>query len=324
MLDIALRVAVDRSAYAELIAHAKESLDAEICGVLAGNVCEDDEGVFVDIKAIIRGSAAEQGSTHVTYTQETWSAIHKTMEEEYPRMQIVGWYHSHPGYGVEFSDMDIFIQKNFFSNATQIGLVIDPLGGDVGICVNADQGIKHIERFWVDGREQRCRVPPVSEKAASSDAQTGEEQSRLASVEHRLDQAIRALDDLRGTIHRYAMSTAMMVAAGVIVAIGYFVYTNYFRAMRPPEVKPIGWVPVKIGDKTSLVTIGILSWEVPPELLPKPQESEEGKPSSEVQPEPGNQSTPSQPSQSEHSSQRSEGGDGASNKNSTPAAKQTP
>src|SRR6476659_4014333 len=62
-----LRVAVERRAYAELIAHAKSPLEAEVCGVLAGQVCEDDEGLFVDVSAIIRGSAASQASTHVTF-----------------------------------------------------------------------------------------------------------------------------------------------------------------------------------------------------------------------------------------------------------------
>src|SRR6185436_11598002 len=138
----------------------KESLDKEICGVLVGDVCEDDEGSFVHIKAIIRGDSAQQGSTHVTYTQETWTASHKTMEERYRKLQIVGWYHSHPGYGVQFSEMDRFIQKNFFSGPTQLGLVIDPLGGDVSICVNTDAGLENIGQFWVDGREQRFQLPP--------------------------------------------------------------------------------------------------------------------------------------------------------------------
>src|SRR6185503_14201872 len=111
MADAYLRIAIERVAYAELIAHSKGTLDKEVCGVLVGDVCEDDEGLFVHIKDIIRGAAADQSGTHVTYTQETWNIIHQTMEERFPKLLIVGWYHSHPGYGVEFSEMDRFIQK---------------------------------------------------------------------------------------------------------------------------------------------------------------------------------------------------------------------
>ena len=39
-----LRVAVTRTAYAELTAHAKESLDKEGCGVLVGHVRVDADG----------------------------------------------------------------------------------------------------------------------------------------------------------------------------------------------------------------------------------------------------------------------------------------
>src|ERR1041385_6955253 len=62
--DVPLRVACERGAYAEVIAHAKESLQAEICGALVGEVCADEQGPFVEVKAAIRGTSARQGSTH--------------------------------------------------------------------------------------------------------------------------------------------------------------------------------------------------------------------------------------------------------------------
>src|SRR5579859_7376112 len=126
-----LRVAMERSAYADLIAHAKSSLEAEVCGVLAGHFCEDDEGPFVSVEAIIVGTAAAEGGTHVTFTQDTWNAIHKTLELNHPKLKIVGWYHTHPGFGVEFSEMDLFIQRNFFPGPSHLALVTDPLSGAV-------------------------------------------------------------------------------------------------------------------------------------------------------------------------------------------------
>src|SRR4051812_25698699 len=193
--DVLLRVAFERSAYAELIAHAKESLQAEVCGVLAGQVCSDDEGLFVHVEACIRGSAASEGSTHVTFTQATWNAIHSTLERDFPKLRMVGWYHTHPGFGVEFSDMDLFIQKNFFSRPTQIALVTDPLNGAVAICVNTPQGIEYISRFWVDGREQLCPMPqgksaksvaPVSSTLESSATPRGDMSVAVRGLEARV------------------------------------------------------------------------------------------------------------------------------------------
>lgn len=276
MLDVPLRVAIDRTAYAELIAHAKETLDAEVCGVLVGDVCEDDEGPFIHIKNIIRGLAANQGGTHVTYTQETWNLIHKTMEERFPKSLIIGWYHSHPGYGVEFSEMDRFIQKNFFSGATQAGLVIDPLSGDVGLCVNAGDEIKYINRFWVEGREQRAWVPAT--RAHSVTPVNGSEsaiQERLEAVEVRLEQTIRAFDEMRNTIYRFVLSVGMIVGVGVVFIIGYTIYSNYTRPEVPPPLRSYSQIPVRIGDKLILLGVDVIGWQVP--VHPK-QESEKKEP----------------------------------------------
>ena len=157
-----LRISFDSQAYADILAHARESLEAEICGVMVGDLCEDDRGLYVDVKGAIRGSTSRSGGTHVTYTQETWDEIHKVRESQYPKLSIVGWYHSHPGFGVNFSDMDKFIQQNFFSGPAQFALVTDPLSGDEAICANHEGQIKPVDCFWVNGRQRRCRHPGLS------------------------------------------------------------------------------------------------------------------------------------------------------------------
>ena len=139
-VKVPLRVAMTKDAYADITSHAAGSVDAEICGVLAGTQCEDDDGPFLKVSAAVRGEAARKGSTHVTFTHETWDVIHKAMEKDHPKLDIVGWYHSHPGFGVEFSEMDIFIQKNFFKAETQVAFVVDPLG-------RAERHVRRHERW---------------------------------------------------------------------------------------------------------------------------------------------------------------------------------
>jgi proteasome lid subunit RPN8/RPN11 len=262
-----LRVAIDRPAYADLIAHAKESLDKEICGVLVGWFCEDGQGPFVHVTAIIRGAAASQGSTHVTFTQETWNQIHETLDRQFADRQMVGWYHSHPGFGVEFSEMDIFIQKNFFSGPEQIALVIDPLSGGVAICTNGTAGIEYLERFWVDGREQPCQAPQKPAASQSLSAPTpGDTEEALRGLEARLGQVIQALDDQRNSYYRFLLFVGTVFCAGVVFWIGYTLYSNYRYRNEPPKLTQFVPVPIQVGDKTVLVGIGVAEWKVPPEL----------------------------------------------------------
>jgi len=102
--------------------HARSSMKAEVCGVLIGST--DHERMVVE--ACIAGNNAAQGGAHVTFTQDTWEHIYKIKDAEYPEQKIVGWYHSHPGFGVFLSEHDLFIQQNFFSNPQQVAWVYDP------------------------------------------------------------------------------------------------------------------------------------------------------------------------------------------------------
>jgi len=265
-----LRVAVNRSAYAELIAHAKESLDAEVCGVLAGQICEDDEGVFVHVEAIIRGSSASQGTTHVTFTQATWNAIHQSLERDHPKLRMVGWYHTHPGFGVEFSDMDLFIQRNFFSGPTQIALVTDPLSGAVAICLNTPGGIEYLSRFWVDGREQQCRAPErnsVKPGAVVMTANPGENVAQaVQALEGRVNQLVQVVDEQRASFHRFLVFVGMVACLGIVTSVGYFIYSQFASRNEPPKLNQYVPVPVQVGDKTVLLGVGVAEWQVPPEL----------------------------------------------------------
>src|SRR5438270_1746769 len=102
--------------------HARTSMKAEVCGVLIGGT--EHERMMVE--ACIQGNNAAQGGAHVTFTQDTWEHIYKIKDKEYPDQKIVGWYHSHPGFGVFLSEHDLFIQQNFFSNPQQVAWVYDP------------------------------------------------------------------------------------------------------------------------------------------------------------------------------------------------------
>ncbi len=106
-------------------AHGRSSMHKEVCGVLVGNLCWDKEP-FLLIDARIEGKYADHQAGSVTFTSETWNYIHSELSEKYPQKQIVGWYHTHPGFGIFLSNMDFFIHENFFSPRWQPAYVFDP------------------------------------------------------------------------------------------------------------------------------------------------------------------------------------------------------
>src|SRR5882757_4910802 len=115
--------------------HGRASTEVEICGVMVGNVFQDEFGPYLYITDMIRGTAASQHATQVTFTAETWDHIQNVMDTEHTGKKIVGWYHTHPGFDIFLSGMDLFIQDNFFNLPWQVAFVYDPVGEKEGLFV---------------------------------------------------------------------------------------------------------------------------------------------------------------------------------------------
>jgi len=136
-------IGIRKACFDTVYPHIFGNSDREVGGVLVGWSQEGNKLPVVEA-AIAAISADEQRAT-LTFTQDSWEYIHKVIDEEYPESQIVGWYHSHPGFGIFLSDHDMFIQENFFNGPSQIALVVDPLAGTEGVFVW--EGGKVVEHF---------------------------------------------------------------------------------------------------------------------------------------------------------------------------------
>lgn len=129
--------------------HARGSSKAEVCGVLIGAETES----VTSVEASIPGANAVQGGTHVTFTQDTWEHIYRIKDRDYPEARIVGWYHSHPGFGVFLSDHDTFIHKNFFSAPRQVAWVYDPHSDEEGCFGWVGERLERLAQIvFVDGK----------------------------------------------------------------------------------------------------------------------------------------------------------------------------
>ncbi len=115
--------------------HGRSNTEVEVCGVLVGNVFQDELGPYLYITDAIQGDAASQHATQVTFTAETWDHIQNVMDTEHAGKKIVGWYHTHPGFDIFLSGMDLFIQDNFFNLPWQVAFVYDPIGEKEGLFV---------------------------------------------------------------------------------------------------------------------------------------------------------------------------------------------
>jgi proteasome lid subunit RPN8/RPN11 len=105
--------------------HVFTNADREVGGVLVGRTPAD--GSLPLITGAIPAISADERRATLTFTQDAWAHVHRVLDSDFPAdEQIVGWYHSHPGFGIFLSGHDLFIHENFFGAPSQIAVVVDP------------------------------------------------------------------------------------------------------------------------------------------------------------------------------------------------------
>lgn len=98
-------------------------------GALVGRYAIDPtDQRFIVITAAIPAPAAPATTTQVNLRIEDWLVLH-TQITQIPGVRLLGWYHSHPGFGVWMSRTDRETQQLIFAADWQVGLVVDPMTG---------------------------------------------------------------------------------------------------------------------------------------------------------------------------------------------------
>jgi len=118
---------VAQSAWDGLRQHALSRRDIEIGGVLLGTYALEGEQFYLEVIASLDARYTEESAASLTFTHRTWNDFNQRKAREYPESKIVGWYHTHPGYGIFLSAYDLFIQEHFFNQIGQVALVFDPV-----------------------------------------------------------------------------------------------------------------------------------------------------------------------------------------------------
>lgn len=126
---------------------------AEVGGILVGHLPAKERGPTV-VTDLIPALDTDADRTHLTFTHDTWQKINESLDVREDEAQIVGWYHTHPGFGPFYSAQDTFIHEQFFTHPAHIGLVVDP------------QQVSLTAYGWQKGRLRRLRGIGITAPAA--------------------------------------------------------------------------------------------------------------------------------------------------------------
>jgi proteasome lid subunit RPN8/RPN11 len=233
-----LRLLIDSEVVRQIRQHGRSSTKAEVCGVLIGH----DRAGVVEVEACITGLNAEEAGAHVTFTQDTWEHIYKIKDKEYPEHRIVGWYHTHPGFGVFLSDHDTFIHNNFFSSPGQVAWVFDPHSDEEGCFGWVDGSIERLSQIAiVDGRggePANQSGKPEPSFASSSQAQDGSDIPKKMRLVPDLDRDSESSSLQRLVTNFFSYLTVLLVG----FLLSWFVFPRV--VLVPVPVDPLTGRPL--------------------------------------------------------------------------------
>lgn len=116
----------------QVIEHAKAHPEKEVGGLLAGSVYQENEHFLVQVEEILEAQHTLAGAAFITITEKSWLDL--LQQRDATVFPILGWYHSHPGFGIFLSPSDQFIHRHFFeSQPWYIALVVDPISDEWGV-----------------------------------------------------------------------------------------------------------------------------------------------------------------------------------------------
>lgn len=123
--DCAEKVHVSSLALLKMLKHGRAGVPMEVMGLMLGQFVDDYTINCVDVFAMPQsGTSVSVESVDPVFQTKMLNMLKQTGRPE----MVVGWYHSHPGFGCWLSSTDINTQSSFEAlNPRAVALVVDPI-----------------------------------------------------------------------------------------------------------------------------------------------------------------------------------------------------
>lgn len=123
--DTSETVNISSLALLKMLRHARSGIPLEVMGLMLGNFVDEYTINVVDVFAM------PQSGTSVTV--ESVDPVYQTKHMDLLKLvgrteNVVGWYHSHPGFGCWLSSVDVNTQESFEAlHPRAVAVVVDPI-----------------------------------------------------------------------------------------------------------------------------------------------------------------------------------------------------
>ena len=123
--DTAEQVYISSLALLKMLKHGKAGIPLEVMGLMLGDYVDDYTVKCIDVFAMPQAGT----EASIEAIDEAFQAkMHEMLRQTGRNEIVVGWYHSHPGFGCFLSSVDVHTQKSFEQlNPRFVAVVVDPI-----------------------------------------------------------------------------------------------------------------------------------------------------------------------------------------------------
>jgi len=109
----------------KMLKHGRAGVPMEVMGLMLGEFVDEYTVQVIDVFAMPQsGTTVSVESVDHVFQTKMMDMLKQTGRPE----MVVGWYHSHPGFGCWLSNVDINTQQSFESlNSRAVAVVVDPI-----------------------------------------------------------------------------------------------------------------------------------------------------------------------------------------------------
>lgn len=123
--DTAETVNISALALLKMLKHGRAGVPLEVMGLMLGKIVDEYTIEVVDVFAMPQsGTGVSVEAVDEVYQTELMTKLKQTGRQE----SVVGWYHSHPGFGCWLSSVDVNTALSFEKlDKRSVSVVIDPI-----------------------------------------------------------------------------------------------------------------------------------------------------------------------------------------------------
>jgi proteasome lid subunit RPN8/RPN11 len=240
-----LPIFLDRRAADAIERHALSDTGVELGGILLGKECLDQQTgqPFVWITQSLEAKHYANTQASFTYTHDSWEEITRDRDQRFPDHDIVGWYHTHPSFGIFLSHHDLFIHEHFFAQPLQVAYVVDPINQTRGFFQWRDGGMAQVAGYYLTAdrgdRIALARLANELENVPNPDSNAGGPLSPRLEAELINMLTRPAQRDITSPVERAQFAAVVgllgMFLGMLIVAAGFWLFQLHGRMQEQTE-----------------------------------------------------------------------------------------